>query len=124
MKPLLWAVTNALQWLFIALWTVIWTSVAMVAATLTRSPRVGLVLARRVWAPPIIKVCGTRLEVVGADRIDPRRAWFFACNHQSFGDIPFLFRALPADLRFVAKRELRDVPFMGWYMESMGMVFV
>jgi 1-acyl-sn-glycerol-3-phosphate acyltransferase len=87
-------------------------------------PHLGLALARHVWAPPIIRVCGVRLEVHRADRLDPRRAWFLACNHESFGDIPILFGALPVDLRFVAKQELRAVPFLGWYMEAMGMVFV
>ncbi len=124
MRALLWAAINVLQWLFIALWTAVWTSVAMVTATLTRRPDLGLAMARRIWAPPIMRVCGTRLEVHGAERLDPGRPWFLACNHQSFADIPMLFSALPVNLRFVAKRELRSVPFMGWYMEAMGMVFV
>jgi 1-acyl-sn-glycerol-3-phosphate acyltransferase len=72
----------------------------------------------------VVTVAGARLSVAGAERLEPGRAWFFACNHQSFGDIPVLFWALPADLRFVAKRELRAVPFLGWYMQAMGMVFV
>jgi len=91
---------------------------------LTRRPQIGLAMARRIWAPPILWVGGVRVEVLGADRLDPRHAWYLACNHQSFADIPMLFRGLPVDLRFVAKRELRSVPFMGWYMEAMGMVFV
>jgi 1-acyl-sn-glycerol-3-phosphate acyltransferase len=80
-------------------------------------------MARHCWAPPNIRVCMVDLKVIGAERLDRRRAWFLASNHQSFADIPMLFR-LPVNLRFVAKRELRAVPFMGWYMEAMGMVFV
>ncbi|HEV8239761.1 MAG TPA: lysophospholipid acyltransferase family protein [Thermoanaerobaculia bacterium] len=124
MKRLLWAVVNVVQWLFIALWTVLWTSIAVSASALTRRPRLGLAMARRCWAPPLIRACMVDLKTVGAEKLDPRRAWFLACNHQSFADIPMLFRDLPVDLRFVAKRELRSVPFMGWYMEAMGMVFV
>ena len=124
MKRLLWAVVNLLQWLFIAFWTVIWTSIAVAAKVVTRRTHWSLAMARRCWAPPINRVCMVDLEVMGAERLDPGRAWFLACNHLSFADIPMLFRGLPVDLRFVAKRELRAVPFMGWYMEAMGMVFV
>jgi 1-acyl-sn-glycerol-3-phosphate acyltransferase len=124
MKSLLWAVVNALQWLAIAFCTVVLTSIAVAATLVTRRPRVGLAMARRCWAPALIRICGVDLQVTGAEKLDPGRAWFLACNHQSFADIPMLFRGLPVDLRFVAKRELRSVPFMGWYMEAMGMVFV
>lgn len=124
MRRLVWAVVNALQWLFIAFWTVVWTSIAVATLVVTRRPDLGLAMARRCWAPPNIRVCMVDLKVIGAERLDPGRAWFFASNHQSFADIPMLFRCLPVNLRFVAKRELRAVPFMGWYMEAMGMVFV
>jgi 1-acyl-sn-glycerol-3-phosphate acyltransferase len=124
MKRLLWVVVNALQWLLMAVCTVVLTSIAVAATVVTRSTHVGLAMARRFWAPALIRICMVDLTVIGAEKLDPRRAWFLACNHQSFADIPMLFRGLPVDLRFVAKRELRSVPFMGWYMEAMGMVFV
>jgi 1-acyl-sn-glycerol-3-phosphate acyltransferase len=124
MNRFLWAVVNALQWLLMAVCTVVLTSIAVAATVVTRGTHVGLAMARRCWAPALIRICMVDLKVVGAGKLDPRRAWFLACNHQSFADIPMLFSGLPVDLRFVAKRELRSVPFMGWYMEAMGMVFV
>jgi 1-acyl-sn-glycerol-3-phosphate acyltransferase len=124
MKALLWTVLNALQWLGVALWTALWTSLAIVAVALTRRPHVGLVLARRVWSPVILGIGGVRFELRGGEHVAGGGPFFLACNHQSFIDIPLLFRALPVDLRFVAKRELRNVPFLGWYMAAMGMVFV
>jgi 1-acyl-sn-glycerol-3-phosphate acyltransferase len=124
MKAMLWTVLNALQWLGVALWTALWTSVAIVASALARRPHVGLVLARRVWSPVILKIGRVDYEVRGDERLAGGGPFFLACNHQSFIDIPLLFRALPVNLRFVAKRELRKVPFLGWYMDAMGMVFV
>lgn len=124
MKRLVWLVVNVLQWLFIAFWTAVCTSLAVPLSALTRRPRIGLAMARRLWAPPVMRAALVRVETVGAELLAPDRPWFLACNHQSFADIPILFAGLPLDLRFVAKRELRSVPFMGWYMEAMGMVFV
>jgi 1-acyl-sn-glycerol-3-phosphate acyltransferase len=39
-------------------------------------------------------------------------------------DIPALFRAVPVPLRFVLKREIARVPFVGWYARLMGMAFI
>lgn len=124
MKAFLWGAVNVLQWLAVALWTTLWTSVAIVASALTRRPHVGLLLARRAWSPVILKIGGVSYELVGGERLAGGGPFFFASNHQSFIDIPLLFRTLPVDLRFVAKRELRSVPFLGWYMAAMGMVFI
>ncbi len=66
----------------------------------------------------------SRLEVVGRERLDFQRSCFFVANHQSWLDIPVLFAAVPAPLHFLAKQELARVPFLGWYIAAMGMVFV
>jgi 1-acyl-sn-glycerol-3-phosphate acyltransferase len=62
--------------------------------------------------------------VTGLAGLDRSQAYFFAANHQSWIDIPALFTALPFPLLFLAKLELGRVPFLGWYMEAMGMVLV
>ncbi len=45
-------------------------------------------------------------------------------NHQSTIDIPTLFIALPVDVRFVSKQQLKYVPILGWYMWLAQFVFV
>lgn len=124
LKSPLWPALNLLQWAFIAAWSACWITIALGLAVATRSRRPSLAMARRVWAPGILWAAGARLDAAGAETLDPGRAWFFACNHQSLGDVPALLAASPVDLHFVAKRELRRVPFLGWYMAAMGMVFV
>jgi 1-acyl-sn-glycerol-3-phosphate acyltransferase len=124
MKNLTWRLINGLQLTYFTLWTAFWITVAVALATVTRRRSVALWLARRIWAPGINYVAGIRLEVVGTERVVPGTAYYFASNHQSFMDIPVLFQALPADLNFVAKAELTSFPFIGWFMASMGMVFV
>jgi 1-acyl-sn-glycerol-3-phosphate acyltransferase len=48
----------------------------------------------------------------------------FIMNHQSMVDIPCVFTALPANIRFVAKHTLKYFPFLGWYMWATGMIFI
>jgi len=105
-------------------WTLFWIIVALITSALTRRRRYSLALARRVWAPVVLGVLGVRLEVTGAGRSDFPRPCLFVVNHESFVDIPVLFRALPVPLRFLAKVELRQVPFVAHFITAMGMVFV
>jgi 1-acyl-sn-glycerol-3-phosphate acyltransferase len=122
--PLLWLLFNFVQTVLTCLWTAGWITVALTASALRGRPDPGLTLARRVWGPGLLRLAGARLQVAGQQRLDSSPAWFFAANHQSWIDIPVLFTALPVPVLFLAKRELARVPFLGSYIERMGMVFV
>ncbi|GMU64699.1 MAG: 1-acyl-sn-glycerol-3-phosphate acyltransferase [Acidobacteriota bacterium] len=124
---LLWGPVNALQLLYTFGWSAFWIAVALVTVVLTRSTRPTLTLARRIWAPGLLVGAGARLEVRGLERLAPYlagRPALFVANHRSWIDIAALYRALPLELHFLAKRELAKVPFLGSYMRLMGMVLV
>lgn len=123
-RALLWWPLNAIQGLYTALWTAGWICVALVISGLFRRKEIGLWLARNVWAPGLLWGAGARLEVSGLEHVDWNRVYLLAANHQSWIDIPALFRAVPVPLRFVAKQELARVPFLGAFIRAMGMVFV
>jgi len=124
MRESLWRLFNALQLIYTLLWSAGWISAALLLSACTRRPRVGLAMARRLWAPGLLWGAGARLRVEGLDRIEPGQTYMVVSNHQSVIDVPVLFRALPRPLRFVAKSELGRLPFLGWYMKAMGMVLV
>ncbi|HYU31161.1 MAG TPA: lysophospholipid acyltransferase family protein [Thermoanaerobaculia bacterium] len=121
----LWLPVNLLQIAVVSLWSAGCIVVAILASKVARSPRPGLWLARRVWAPVTLACAGARLEAIqGRKRIDPSRAYFVVANHQSWLDIPVLFAVLPVPVLFIGKQELTRIPFLKHYMEAMGMVFV
>lgn len=123
MAELGYLLLNALQAVFLAAWSVLWISVALVAS-LAR-PEWALVLARRCWGPGLIWASGARVQHEGpVPPLDPTRAYVFVMNHQSMFDIPVAFSFIPLNLRFFAKRSLARVPFLGWYMKRTEMVFV
>jgi 1-acyl-sn-glycerol-3-phosphate acyltransferase len=119
-----WAVVNAAQAAFVLLWTATCISAALVVLAVTRRQAKSLAMARWLWAPALLRGAGARLEVEGVDELDRGSAYLFASNHQSLIDVPTLFHALPLPLRFVVKRELLALPFLGWYVAAMGMVSV
>lgn len=116
---------SALIWLTTFLWGAFWISVALLATLLSLgSRRISLWLARRVWAPGQLAIAGGRLSAVGGEALAGLGGALVVANHGSLLDIPALFAAFPRPLHFVAKRELARVPFLGWYIRAMGMVFV
>ena len=115
---------NALQALATILWGAFWISLALVARLVAGNRAPALWLARHVWAPGQIWIGLASWKVSGRERLVANRPYLVVANHQSWIDIPCLFVALPGPLHFLAKSELARVPFLGWYIEAMGMVFV
>jgi len=74
----------------------------------------------RVWSRLILKTSRIHLSVDGLDNVDPDRTVIFCSNHPSAMDIPILFVSLPVQFRFLAKRGLFHVPFLGWHLRRSG----
>ena len=74
----------------------------------------------RTWSWLILKTSGIRVRVEGLEHIHPGGTAIYCVNHQSAMDIPVLFVNLPVQFRFVAKRSLFSLPFMGWHLRRSG----
>ncbi len=124
MPNFVWTLINVLQALYTALWTSTWVVAALMVRVVTGSTRIPLAMARRGWAPGLLSGGGLRVETIGLDRVDFSQPHFFSANHQSLLDVPIIYSALPVPLLFIVKEELRRVPFLGWYISAMGMIFI
>lgn len=122
MEDLRWRVINIAQAVFLCTWSMFWISAALVVSIVSRD--LPLVMARRCWSPGLLFAAGTRIDLAPAAKLDPHGPYVFAMNHQSMIDIPIAFANIPVNLRFVAKRILAFIPFLGWYMWRTGMIFV
>ena len=71
----------------------------------------------------ILAAAGVRVKVEGReilDQAEKSESLIFAPNHASYLDIVVLMAYLPADARFVAKGEVRTMPFMGTIAKRSG----
>lgn len=107
-----------------AVWTAILFPVTVVAMVATLNPSASMYVVQKWWSPVLLWAGGARLEVLGRERLTAGQPYVFVSNHQSTIDIPALFVALPVDFRFVAKKVLQYVPFLGWYMTLARFVFI
>jgi 1-acyl-sn-glycerol-3-phosphate acyltransferase len=74
----------------------------------------------RAWLVP----AGVRLEVEGAEHVDPDASYVVTANHLSNIDVMVCFVALPVPIRYLAKRELFSVPVLAQAMRAIGIVEV
>ena len=70
-----------------------------------------------MWARGIIACTPIwRCQTSGLEKIAPKKQYLVMCNHQSLLDILIVAARLPVLFRFLAKKELFGIPFMGWHM--------
>lgn len=62
-----------------------------------------------------------RFQSLGIDKLKKNQAYVLVSNHASLSDIVCLF-ALHHPFRWLAKRSLFYIPFLGWAMKSMGSI--
>jgi len=75
------------------------------------------------WSRTIIALSSIwKLEVTGKEHLQKGKHYIVVANHQSMLDILAVCAALPLNFKFLAKRELFQIPFMGWAMASAGYV--
>ncbi|MCK6512740.1 1-acyl-sn-glycerol-3-phosphate acyltransferase [Myxococcota bacterium] len=124
MRFLFWFLINASQVLFFFFWSIIWQSYSIFSRLLFGDPRPALWVAHYIWAPVLLGITRSKIHVYGLEKVDLSKPHIFASNHQSTLDIAAALSTLPIPLRFVAKKELFYIPFLGWYMWATQMIFV
>ncbi len=75
----------------------------------------------RLWARMYLFFSGIDVSIKGTENI-PDPPCIFMCNHQSALDIYSLLACLPLSFRWVAKRQLFNIPFFGWAMKKAGYI--
>jgi 1-acyl-sn-glycerol-3-phosphate acyltransferase len=76
------------------------------------------------WARVAGRIWGLSVSTYGAEGIDPSRPCVFMANHESYADVLALILGLPVCPGFLAKKELRRIPFLGPAMAASNHVFI
>lgn len=81
--------------------------------------------ATRHWSDSVVRRTGIELVADGVDKVAPSAPCIIVVNHCSQLDIPVVGSVLSAiDYRWVFKRELFRVPFIGWHLWAAGHIAV
>lgn len=79
-------------------------------------------VAARCWARTLLWAALLPLRIEGAQRVPRDGPVVFMANHESWLDIPVLLVAIPMQVRFLAKKSLFSIPFLGWAIGAMGFI--
>lgn len=113
--------TNILQAPLLFLATGIFGTLALVASLFARTGRTQHRIAR-IWARACLLAAGGSVTVRGLENLPSPRTAVYAANHTSYMDIPVVFSSLPFQFRILAKKELWQWPFIGWYLNRSGQI--
>ncbi|MCE1228300.1 MAG: 1-acyl-sn-glycerol-3-phosphate acyltransferase, partial [Firmicutes bacterium] len=122
-------------WLWRAL-MVAWSALSVVVVSLTCCLMAPILGARRAffgigkwWIRQQFFLSGVKWSVSGwedlpAEIREERQPVIFMCNHASLLDPPFLTYIIPIPAVYIAKKEVRWMPGVGWAVWAAGMIFI
>ena len=87
------------------------------------SPRAGSFMGS-CWARLTCWLTPVNVFVTGKGNIAPKKSYVIVANHQTGWDIFLLYGYLPIDFRWIMKKELRKLPFIGYASEKVGHIFI
>lgn len=107
----------------IILATAVMGTISLITALWDSDGRQQLAVAR-VWARLLLRLAGARVTAVGVEKLDRRASYVVCPNHVSYMDTPVLLAHIPVNFRFLAKKELFKIPFIGGHLKRAGNISV
>ncbi|HKK39273.1 MAG TPA: lysophospholipid acyltransferase family protein [Cryomorphaceae bacterium] len=81
-------------------------------------------ISRFFWSPGLLSVSNIWVKKDFKIKLKEVPPCIFYANHRSHFDIPVMMYSIPRPLYFLAKKELKSIPFLGWGMAAIGMIFI
>jgi 1-acyl-sn-glycerol-3-phosphate acyltransferase len=76
------------------------------------------------WSNKLLKLAGIKVTVHGIENVPKDGKVLFVSNHQGNFDIPILLGCLDRRIAFIAKEEIRKMPFISGWMELIECIFI
>ncbi len=112
------------------LWLVVGFITTLISCLILLSTPLSLLDRKRRFAHRLGTVWGTllirlnpfwRIRILGAEHIGKGKSYVLVANHASLADIVCLF-AIRHQFKWLAKKSLFRIPFLGWSMSAMGYI--
>lgn len=77
-----------------------------------------------IWGKILLLICNTKVEVIGKENLEANKSHVFMSNHQSDFDILIALAHIPGQFRWLAKKELFNIPVFGAAMKGAGYISI
>ncbi|MFL2571230.1 MAG: lysophospholipid acyltransferase family protein [Parvicellaceae bacterium] len=120
----MWRIINLFQWVLIFS-SIIFSGILAILSLLI-SKKLSFWVAKNIWSRSLCAFVFSKVSLFNKQRLQSikNESVMYCANHQSMYDIPALFIALDKPIHFIAKKELKKIPFIGWYVTAAGMIFI
>jgi 1-acyl-sn-glycerol-3-phosphate acyltransferase len=100
------------------------SALVLIDITFFRKSSVKAQIFPRLWGRIICRLAGANVNIEGLENISKDQTYIFVANHVSQFDI-FCFQGyIPHDFRWIAKKELFQIPLFGPAMRSTGFISI
>lgn len=114
-----WLVIYPLGWSLTIL-----TTLSTMFFSILVTPRWSSKWVAPLWGKAVLLITFSRVQIEGLENLDKNKSYIIVCNHQSIYDILAIYGYLPLEFKWVMKKELLKMPFVGMACKVLGHVFV
>ena len=72
----------------------------------------------------VLASAGVKITCLGRENVPTERAVLYTANHRSYADIPIGYLTVPTLTGFIAKKQIKNVPSLSWWMTNMNCLFL
>jgi 1-acyl-sn-glycerol-3-phosphate acyltransferase len=124
MKNLILFPFRLLRGITLLFWLILNGTLSSLLAVLFFWTDAGFWVVKNIYCRGFFIIMGSTPTYSGLEKIDFSKTYVLAANHESHLDVQAIFMSYPKYLRFIAKKELKYIPVIGWVIMSLGMLFV
>jgi len=96
---------------------------AFITYPFDRKGRVGHYYAR-LWGKTALLANRAKVNIKGMEHLNGKGPYIFMSNHQSYYDVFALLGHLPYQFKWLVKKELFSIPYLGWTMTAVGYISI
>ena len=110
-------------WSCVVIATLVLGVLAFITYPFDRKGKVGHYYAR-LWGKTALLANRVKVKIKGTEHLNGKGPYIFMSNHQSYYDVFALLGHLPYQFKWLAKKELFSIPFLGWTMAAVGYISI
>ncbi len=99
--------------------TIFFGTINLIVSLFDQSGNTQVAIAR-VWSKSLLLLAGVKMDVDGVENISSNGSYLIASNHLSYMDTPVVLAHIPVQFRFLAKKGLFSIPFLGYHLKRAG----
>lgn len=124
MKRFLIILYQIFIWLPIVLVATILTALTTIVGCSLGGERLFSYYPGMIWSKLFCIVSLCPIKVKGREKLNKNQSYIFAANHQGAYDIFLIYGYLGQPIKWIMKKELEKIPFVGYACKKAGFIFV